>query len=51
MRVGLKVAEPITPDPTSFEEFLALVGKEFRITDIEAIEMPDWHLGTLFGGV
>ena len=48
-RAGIKVAEPLVPDPTTFQELLMLVGKEFNISGIDKIEAPSWPVETLFG--
>jgi hypothetical protein len=39
----LPLAVPIDPDPQNFREFLALVGKEFRISNIQRIGVPPWE--------
>ena len=50
MRVGdLPVARPIRPDLQTFEDFLVFVGKEFRISDIQRVERPNWREPGLFG--
>jgi len=50
MRGGnLVTARPLNPDPASYEEFLALVGKECRISGLERLEKPTWRLSDLFG--
>jgi hypothetical protein len=50
MRAGnLMIARPLNPDPASYEELLAIVGKEFRISGLDRIERPSWRLGDLFG--
>jgi hypothetical protein len=49
MRTGnLPVARPLNPDPRTYDELLAVVGKQFRINGIERIEQPPWRLGDLF---
>ena len=50
MRAGnLVTARPLNRDPASLDEFLAVVGEEFRIKNLEKIERPPWRLGDLFG--
>ncbi|MGD0187014.1 MAG: hypothetical protein ABSC25_17430 [Roseiarcus sp.] len=39
-RGHLPIALPINPDPENFREFLALVGREFRIRDIQRVGTP-----------
>lgn len=42
-RGQLPIAIPIEPDPENFREFLALVGKEFRIKNIQCVSEPPWE--------
>jgi hypothetical protein len=50
MRAGnLQCARPLNPDPVSYEAFLAIVKKEFNISNLDMLEMPSWREGTLFG--
>lgn len=50
MRAGnLVIARPLNPDAATLDEFLAIVGKEFRIKNLNVIERPPWRLGDLFG--
>lgn len=50
MRAGnLITARQLNPDPESYEELLAIVGKEFRISGLDRIGRPSWRLGDLFG--
>lgn len=50
MRTGnLPIARPLNPDPKTYEECLALVGREFTIGGLERVEMPPWQIGDLFG--
>jgi hypothetical protein len=42
-RGPLPVAHPIDPSPANFDELLQLVSKEFRITNIQWIEVPPWE--------
>ena len=50
MRAGnLVIARPLNPDPTSYEELLAIVENEFRISGLDRIDRPGWRLGDLFG--
>ncbi|MDR3413896.1 MAG: hypothetical protein P4L87_23530 [Formivibrio sp.] len=39
---NLPIAVPLSPEPQGFFELLALVRKEFRIMDADAIEIPQW---------
>jgi hypothetical protein len=42
-RGQLPIAIPLEPDPANFREFLALIGKEFRIKNIQCISAPPWQ--------
>lgn len=42
LKHNLPIALPIDPEPQGFVELLAVVRKEFRITDVGAIEPPQW---------
>jgi hypothetical protein len=42
-RGNLPIAMPIDPEPKNFREFLAIVGKEFRIKNIQSIGVPEWQ--------
>ncbi len=42
-RGQLPLAVPLDPDPPNYREFLALVGREFRIDNIQCIEVPPWQ--------
>jgi hypothetical protein len=48
-RKSLPIAEVINPDPSGFDELVALVGKEFRISGLDRLERPDWRMADLFG--
>jgi hypothetical protein len=44
MRGGnLRMAQPIDQEPQSFTELRALVGKLFRINNIDVVTVPDWE--------
>ncbi len=50
MRAGnLIIARPLYPDPTTYEELLAIVENEFRISDLDRIDRPSLRLGDIFG--
>jgi hypothetical protein len=50
LRTGnLPVAEPLSVDPSSFQELLVVVGKELRIAGLEKIEPPPWREADFFG--
>ena len=50
LRTGnLPVAEPLSIDPSSFQELLVVVGRELRITGLEKIEPPPWREADFFG--
>ncbi len=42
-RGQLPIAIPIEPDPPYFREFLALVGKVYKIRNIQRISEPPWQ--------
>ena len=42
-RGPLPIALPLEQSPPKFDELLNLVGKEFRITNIEWVEIPPWE--------
>jgi len=46
---NLPIAEIINPEPNSFQELLAVVGKRLRINDMDQIEPPPWREADLFG--
>lgn len=39
----LPIAYPIQPDPANCREFLALVGREFKIFNIQCVGIPPWQ--------
>ena len=43
-RANLPIAEALTPDPATFPQLLALVSKEFRITNLQDLALPPWDL-------
>ena len=49
LRMSIPVAELLDPDPASFEELVARVGKEFRIRGLDRLERPNWRMSDLFG--
>lgn len=50
MRSGnLRVARPINPEPSSYNDFLEVVGQEFRISEIASVPVPDWKMADMFG--
>ena len=42
-RGSLPIAIPIDPEPKNFRDFLAMVGKAFRIKNIQSIAVPEWQ--------
>ena len=48
-RRNLPIAEPLNPDPQSFDDLLDVVAKAFRISGMEKIEAPPWREADLFG--
>ncbi len=40
---NLRIAVPIDPDPPTYEDLLAFVGREFRIKGMEEIPVPPWQ--------
>ena len=44
LRENLPIAVPILPEPEGFNQLLALISKEFRISNAEAIAIPPWDL-------
>jgi hypothetical protein len=42
-RGQLPIALPLDPDPPNYREFLALVGIEFRIENIQCVVIPPWQ--------
>lgn len=42
-RGNLPLAYPVDPDPSTFEEFIAFVAKEFRISNLSALAPPEWE--------
>lgn len=40
---NLRLAVPVNPDPSTFEEVLELAGKEFRISNMRAVPRPPWQ--------
>ena len=50
MRTGnLPVADPLVSEPASFDLFIEIVAKEFRISGLGRIERPPWQMADLFG--
>lgn len=43
-RGELPIAVPISPDPASFEEALALAGERFKINNIGVVDRPPWKV-------
>jgi hypothetical protein len=45
MRRGgrLPIAVPMVESPKNFDELLGFVKKEFRVTNIEWVEVPPWE--------
>jgi len=43
MRGELRVALEINPDPSNFRELLALIGREFRISNVQQVPLPPWQ--------
>jgi len=41
---NLPIAKEITPDPANFRQLLALVSKEFRISNLAGVPLPAWDL-------
>ena len=39
----LPIAIPLHPNPPNFRELLAIVGKEFRISNIQCVDVPNWQ--------
>ncbi len=46
-RGTLPIAVPLDPEPANFREFLAIVGKAFRIKNIQCIAVPEWQADLL----
>lgn len=42
-RGKLPIAIPIEPEPTNFRDFLAIIGKAFKIKNIQLIAVPEWQ--------
>lgn len=44
---NLPCAMPIEPEPKTYEDFLVIVAKEFRIANLQRLEKPPWQEGEL----
>jgi hypothetical protein len=44
LKENLPIGVPIDPDPSGFRQLLALVSKEFRITNAEEVPLPSWDM-------
>jgi hypothetical protein len=42
-RHNLRIAVPVTPEPTNYSAMLASVGNEFRIIDMTRLPRPPWQ--------
>ena len=42
-RGNLPIALPISPDPTTYETLIDLVRQEFRILNVDWLQMPPWQ--------
>jgi len=43
-RNNLPIAIPLDPEPSGFGQLLALVSKEFRISNLGGVQIPPWDL-------